>query len=437
MTDQPPVRSTTPRQARPAGAPADTAVRETRPKDTGIRQVRPKTEGWQQAKDETGRPLLQFASPKRGKPPVHLADLTHDERIAKLKELGLPGFRAKQLEKHYFTHYTSDPAAMTDLPASGREELVAGLLPPLLTEVRRLETDRGDTIKFLWKLHDGALVESVLMRYPGRITLCVSSQAGCGMNCPFCATGQAGLTRNMSAGEIIEQIVRANALIAAGGLGGKKSSDHSLDRVSNIVFMGMGEPLANYARVMQAVRVMVDKEHGLGMSARGITVSTVGLVPAIRKLADEDIPVTFALSLHAPDDHLRDELIPVNSRWKVDEALDAARNYFDKTGRRVSIEYALIKDMNDHAWRADLLAEKLNARGRGWVHVNPIPLNPTPGSIWTASEVPVQNEFVRRLNDAGIPTTLRDTRGKEIDGACGQLVATEEDAVAAAATPVG
>ncbi|MFN3950576.1 23S rRNA (adenine(2503)-C(2))-methyltransferase RlmN [Microbacterium sp.] len=437
MTDQPPVRTTTPRQARPAGAPSDTAVRETRPKDTGIRQVRPKTEGWQQAKDETGRPLLQFASPKRGKPPVHLADLTHDERVAKLKELGLPGFRAKQLEKHYFTHYTSDPADMTDLPASSRDDLVAGMLPPLLTEVRRLETDRGDTIKFLWKLHDGALVESVLMRYPGRITLCVSSQAGCGMNCPFCATGQAGLTRNMSAAEIIEQIVRANALIAAGGLGGKKSSDHSLDRVSNIVFMGMGEPLANYARVMQAVRVMVDKEHGLGMSARGITVSTVGLVPAIKKLADEDIPVTFALSLHAPDDHLRDELIPVNSKWKVDEALDAARSYFDKTGRRVSIEYALIKDMNDHAWRADLLAEKLNARGRGWVHVNPIPLNPTPGSIWTASEVPVQNEFVRRLNDAGIPTTLRDTRGKEIDGACGQLVATEEDEAAAEATPVG
>jgi 23S rRNA (adenine2503-C2)-methyltransferase len=315
------------------------------------------------------------------------------------------------------------------------------MLPPLLTEVRRLETDRGDTIKFLWKLHDGALVESVLMRYPGRITLCVSSQAGCGMNCPFCATGQAGLTRNMSAAEIIEQIVRANRLIADGGLGGvstrsaRSTTGATKERVSNIVFMGMGEPLANYARVMQAVRVMTDKQHGLGMSARGITVSTVGLVPAITKLANEDIPVTFALSLHAPDDRLRDELIPVNSRWKVDEALDAARGYFDRTGRRVSIEYALIKDMNDHAWRADLLAEKLNARGRGWVHVNPIPLNPTPGSIWTASEVSVQNEFVRRLNAAGIPTTLRDTRGKEIDGACGQLVATAEDEAVAAVTP--
>ena len=184
-----------------------------------MRQVRPKTEGWQQKKDADGRPLLQFASPKRGKPPVHLADLTPDERVAKVKELGLPGFRAKQLEKHYFTHWTHDPAAMSDLPAAGREEFVHGMLPPLLTEVRRLETDRGDTIKFLWKLHDGALVESVLMRYPGRITLCVSSQAGCGMNCPFCATGQAGLTRNMSAAEIIEQIVRANRLIADGGLG--------------------------------------------------------------------------------------------------------------------------------------------------------------------------------------------------------------------------
>ncbi|TDN91367.1 23S rRNA (adenine(2503)-C(2))-methyltransferase RlmN [Microbacterium sp. BK668] len=398
-----------------------------------VLQVRPKTEGWTQKKDAEGRPLLQFASPKRGKPPVHLADLTPEQRVEKVKELGMPGFRARQLEKHYFTHWTHDPGEMSDLPAAGRAELVHGMLPPLLTEVRRLETDKGDTIKFLWKLHDGALVESVLMRYPGRITLCVSSQAGCGMNCPFCATGQAGLTRNMSAAEIIEQVVRANRLIREGGLG---PAEHPGERVTNIVFMGMGEPLANYARLIQAVRVMTDKKHGLGMSARGVTVSTVGLVPAIHKLANEDIPVTFALSLHAPDDELRDELIPVNSRWKVDEALDAARGYFERTGRRVSIEYALIKDMNDHPWRADLLAEKLNARGRGWVHVNPIPLNPTPGSIWTSSTKAAQNEFVRRLNDAGIPTTLRDTRGKEIDGACGQLVATEDDQRVAAVTPL-
>ena len=392
-----------------------------------LRQVRPKTEGWKQKKDSDGKPLLMFAEPKRGKPPVHLVDLTTEERAERMKELGVPAFRAKQIAAHYFTKYTSDPAQMTDLPAAGREELVSSLLPPLLTEVKRLQTDNGDTIKFLWRLFDGALVESVLMRYTGRITLCISSQAGCGMNCPFCATGQAGLTRNMSAGEIIEQIVRANQVIAAGELGGSKAKlADSPDRVSNIVFMGMGEPLANYNRVMTAVRTMLAPQpEGLGMSARGVTVSTVGLVPAIHKLAEENIPVTFALSLHAPDDELRDELIPVNSKWKVDEALDAARNYFEKTGRRVSIEYALIKDMNDHGWRADLLAEKLNARGKGWVHVNPIPLNPTPGSIWTASTKATTDEFARRLEKAGIPTTLRDTRGKEIDGACGQLAAAD------------
>ncbi len=393
---------------------------------TEQRQVRPTTEGWKQKLDEQGRPLLQFAEPKGKQPPIHLADLTVDERAARLKELGLPGFRAKQLATHYFTHYTSDPAQMTDLPANIREQLAEGMLPNLLTEIRRLQTDKGDTIKFLWRLFDGALVESVLMRYPGRITLCVSSQAGCGMNCPFCATGQAGLTRNMSAAEIVEQVVRANAAIAKGELGGRKGDPENPERVTNIVFMGMGEPLANYNRLMQAVRTMVAPQpDGLGMSARNITVSTVGLVPAIQKLADEDLPLTFALSLHAPDDELRDELIPVNSRWKVDEALDAARAYFDKTGRRVSIEYALIKDMNDHAWRADLLAEKLNARGKGWVHVNPIPLNPTPGSVWTASLPETTRVWISRLEAAGIPTTLRDTRGKEIDGACGQLAAAE------------
>jgi len=388
-----------------------------------IKQVKPRTEGWTQQVDAAGRPKLQFASPRRTQPPTHLADLTPEERVAKVTELGLPAFRAKQLSTHYFTRYTSDAAEMTDLPAERRDELVSALLPPLLTEVRRLRTDDGETIKFLWKLFDGALVESVLMRYPGRVTLCVSSQAGCGMNCPFCATGQAGLTRNMSAAEIVDQIVAANRAIAAGELG---DPEEGAGRVTNIVFMGMGEPLANYNRLMKAVRTMVAPQpNGLGMSARHITVSSVGLAPAIRKLADEDLPLTFALSLHAPDDTLRDELIPVNSRWKVDEALDAARHYFEVTGRRVSIEYALIKDMNDHAWRAELLAQKLNERGRGWVHVNPIPLNPTPGSVWTASEPDVTAEFIARLEAAGIPTTLRDTRGKEIDGACGQLAAAD------------
>ena len=383
-------------------------------------QVMPTAEGWTQQMGPDGRPSLQFESPRGAKPPIHWADLSIEDREAKVIELGLPKFRAKQLSTHYFTHYTSNPDHMTDLPAETRAEIVAATLPPLLTEVRRLKTDNGDTIKFLWRLFDGALVESVLMRYPNRITLCVSSQAGCGMNCPFCATGQAGLTRNMSAAEIVDQVVQANRAIADGELPGVDGDR----RVTNIVFMGMGEPLANYARVMKSVRTMLAPQpNGLGMSARHVTVSTVGLVPAMQKLAAEGLQLTFALSLHAPDDELRNEMIPVNSRWKVDEALDAARAYFDATGRRVSIEYALIKDMNDHAWRADLLAKKLNDRGTGWVHVNPIPLNPTPGSVWTASDPAVMREFVRRIEDTGIPTTLRDTRGKEIDGACGQLAA--------------
>lgn len=414
-----------------ANNPGDGALIRTRPRAAGDRaQTRPRTEGWKQLTGPDGRPTLQFASPRVTQPPVHLADLTLSEREHKLLEMGQPKFRAKQLSKHYFEHRTTDPSQMTDLPKDGRADLVSALFPRLLTEVKRLTTDDGATIKFLWRLFDGALVESVLMRYPGRITLCVSSQCGCGMNCPFCATGQAGLTRNMSTAEILDQVVQANRVIAEGGLGFGRQAGNGTEpeRVTNIVFMGMGEPLANYKRVMNAVhRMVAPSPEGLGMSARGITVSTVGLAPAIRKLADEEIPVTFALSLHAPDDELRDELIPVNSRWKVDEVLDAARAYFDRTGRRVSIEYALIKDMNDHAWRAELLAKKLNDRGRGWVHVNPIPLNPTPGSVWTRSEPAVTREFVDRLNAAGIPTTLRDTRGKEIDGACGQLVATEQD----------
>jgi len=357
---------------------------------------------------------------RRPKPPRHLADMTPEERVEAVAELGHSPLRAKQLATHYFQHLTTDPERMTDLPAAGRDELVAGMLPSLLSPVRSLTADKGATVKTLWRLFDGVSVESVLMRYPNRATLCISSQVGCGMACPFCATGQLGLTRNLSVAEVVEQVREAARSLAAGEVAGGPG------RLSNIVFMGMGEPLANYKAVIGAVRRFVDPTPaGFGMSARNVTVSTVGLVPAIDKLAGEGIPVTLALSLHAPDDELRDELIPVNSRWKVDEALDAAYRYFTVTGRRVSIEYALIRDMNDHGWRASLLADKLNARGKGWVHVNPIPLNPTPGSKWTASDPAVEAEFVARLRAAGIPTTVRDTRGSDIDGACGQLAAQE------------
>ncbi|MCI7551035.1 MAG: 23S rRNA (adenine(2503)-C(2))-methyltransferase RlmN [Actinomycetaceae bacterium] len=363
------------------------------------------------------RPLLSFTEKRFGKPPQHLADLSRDERRALVADMGVPAFRADQISRHYFEHLVTDPEAMTDLPQRERTKLASTLLPPLAERIRDQIADGGATIKTLWRLFDGAVVESVLMRYPDRATLCISSQSGCGMACPFCATGQAGLTRNLSTAEIVEQL-RLSMIAARDGALGEPV------RISHIVFMGMGEPLANYKAVVGALRRITDPTpYGFGISARNVTVSTVGLVPSINKLAELGLPVTLAVSLHAPDDGLRDDLIPINSRFKVKELLDAARHYFVRTGRRVSIEYALIKDMNDHEWRAELLAKELNSRGKGWVHVNPIPLNPTPGSIWTATTKKAQDVFVKTLRNAGIPTTIRDTRGSDIDGACGQLAA--------------
>ncbi len=379
--------------------------------------------------EPTQLPLV-FDEPRgRKKPPRHLADLTAEERKDLAVELGLPGFRAKQLSTHYFSRLVDDPAQMTDLPAVQRDELVTALLPTLMTPLRTLEADKGTTRKTLWRLFDGALVESVLMRYPGRVTMCVSSQAGCGMACPFCATGQGGLQRNMSTAEIVEQVVAGARSLARDEVPGGPG------RVSNVVFMGMGEPMANYNAVIGAVRRMIDPTpDGLGMSARGITVSTVGLVPRINQLTEEGIPVTLALSLHAPDDELRNELVPINTRFSVAETVEAAWNYARTTKRRVSIEYAMMRGINDQGWRADKLADVLTSYGAGpddrqsrwgWVHVNLIPLNPTPGSKWTASDPADEREFVRRLEARGVPTTVRDTRGREIDGACGQLAAAE------------
>ncbi|MFB7129402.1 dual-specificity RNA methyltransferase RlmN [Kitasatospora xanthocidica] len=358
---------------------------------------------------------LTFVAPRGAKPPRHLADLSPAERKEAVAELGEQPFRAKQLSNHYFGRMSNDPASWTDIPAASREKLTGSLLPELMSVVRHVSCDDDATRKTLWKLFDGTLVESVLMRYPDRVTMCISSQAGCGMNCPFCATGQAGLTRNLSTGEIVEQIASGMRALKAGEIPGGEA------RLSNVVFMGMGEPLANYNRVLAAIRRLTDPApDGFGLSQRGITVSTVGLVPAMNRFADEGLSCRLALSLHAPDDELRDELVPVNTRWKVAEVLDAAWNYAEKSGRRISIEYALIKDINDQAWRADLLGRLIKNHR---VHVNLIPLNPTPGSKWTASRPEDEREFVRRLQSHGVPTTVRDTRGQEIDGACGQLAA--------------
>ncbi|MGE0219035.1 23S rRNA (adenine(2503)-C(2))-methyltransferase RlmN [Mycolicibacterium sp.] len=356
---------------------------------------------------------LVFEPPRRALPPRHFADLDAAGRAAAVADLGLPAFRGKQLANQYYGRLIADPTLMTDLPAAVREQVGQALFPTLFGAAREIECDAGETRKVLWRAVDGTTFESVLMRYPDRNTVCISSQAGCGMACPFCATGQGGLKRNLTTAEILEQVRSASAELRDEGA-----------RLSNIVFMGMGEPLANYNRVVAAVRrITAAPPDGFGISARSVTVSTVGLAPAIRKLADEKLNVTLAVSLHTPDDELRDTLVPVNNRWKVDEVLDAARHYADVTGRRVSIEYALIRDVNDQPWRADLLGKKLHGKLGPLVHVNLIPLNPTPGSQWDASPKPVEREFVRRVRERGVSCTVRDTRGREIAAACGQLAA--------------
>ncbi len=362
---------------------------------------------------------LVFDEPKRVKPPRHLADLDSAARRAAVAELGLPAYRADQLSRHYFGRLQTDAAEMTDLPEAVREQLGAALLPPLVTPVRELSCDDGTTRKTLWKAMDGTRAETVLMGYPDRATVCVSSQAGCGMACPFCATGQGGLQRNLSTGEIVEQVRAAAAAARDGALGGPR-------RLSNVVFMGMGEPLANYKRVVDALRRITEPApSGLGIAARSVTVSTVGLVPAIERLTGEGLQVTLAVSLHTPDDELRNTLVPVNTRWPVAQVLGAARGYAERTGRRVSIEYALIRGVNDQPWRADLLGRLLRTELGQLVHVNLIPLNPTPGSEWDASPLPVQEEFVARVRAAGVACTVRDTRGREIAAACGQLAAED------------
>ena len=362
---------------------------------------------------------LVFDEPvQRKKAPKHLADFAPADRKAFAKELGFQPFRASQIANHYFSHLSANPEDWTDIPAAERQGIADALIPKMTELVTTRTTDNGMTRKDLWKLHDGVLVESVLMRYTDRVTVCISSQAGCGMNCPFCATGQAGLTRNLSAAEITDQIVAAARACANGELPGGPT------RLSNIVFMGMGEPLANYNAVVRTLRNITDPNpDGLGISARSVTVSTVGLVNGIEKLTEEGISCTLAVSLHTPDDELRDTLVPINNRYNVREVLAAADAYEKKTGRRYSIEYALIRDINDQSWRSDLLGRLLKNRN---AHVNLIPLNPTPGSKWTASRREDEAEFVRILESYGVPVTVRDTRGREIDGACGQLAAAEK-----------
>jgi 23S rRNA (adenine2503-C2)-methyltransferase len=319
---------------------------------------------------------------------------------------GEPKYRVDQIWDGLYTQL-EDPADITNLPKKLRAQLSESL-PDALTPVTESVSENGDTIKFLWDLEGGSKIETVLMLYRDRATVCVSSQAGCAMGCGFCATGQAGFTRQLTVGEIVEQVVRAAQRA--------KESDR---RVSNIVFMGMGEPMANLDTVWKSV----ERFHGdLGLSARHITISTVGIIPGIRSLQDRPLPVNLAVSLHAANDKLRDELVPINRRYPIEDLLDACANYLAVKHRRVSFEWAMIAGVNDRdsdARELAALCRRLSPHG----HVNLIPLNPTPGYPTVGTSPRRVQEFRDLLENLGANATVRQNRGTDIDAACGQLAA--------------
>ncbi len=318
-----------------------------------------------------------------------------------------PGYRLTQLWDGLYTQKL-EPKDISSLPADLRS-LITLQAPPALIEVQRAVADDGDTVKFLWHLANGNHpIETVLMYYEDRATVCVSTQAGCAMACGFCATGQAGFTRHLTAGEIIEQVVRC----------AREAKQHDR-RIDNIVFMGMGEPLANVAPVWAAV----ERIHGdIGISARHITVSTVGIIPGIRTLTEWPLPVNLAVSMHAARNDLRDELVPINKRYPIDELINACRDYLTTKNRRVSFEWALIANVNDTDRDARELAD-LCHRLQPSAHVNLIPLNPTPGWPTTGSSPRRVREFRDLLRELGVNATVRNNRGTDIAAACGQLAA--------------
>jgi 23S rRNA (adenine2503-C2)-methyltransferase len=327
---------------------------------------------------------------------IELADLLDGE----------PRYRVDQIWQGLYQNL-STPSEMTNLPKALRAMLTERLVPALQVVVRRV-SDGGDTVKYLWELHDGKRIETVLMLYPDRVTVCVSSQVGCAMGCGFCATGQAGFARHLTVGEIVEQVAAA-----------ARESRAMQRRLGNVVFMGMGEPLANEGAVWESVERM---HTDLGLSARKLTISTIGLVPGIRRLTERPLPVNLAVSLHAANDHLRDDLVPINKRYPIDELMEACAEYLAAKGRRLSFEWAMIDGVNDRSTDAAELA----ALCRGFrlrAHVNLIPLNPTPGYPTVGSPLKRVHDFRDTLESLGVNATVRRNRGTDIDAACGQLAA--------------
>ena len=329
--------------------------------------------------------------------PEELSDLFPEE----------PPFRADQLRRWLYTTPALTSQQMTNLPSHIRDDLETRLWP-FKVEIEQ-SADQGATRKWLFRAAGGAAIETVLMGYPKRATVCISSQAGCALGCTFCATGQFGFERHLEPGEIVAQVAYAQAFLRTVGIAG------SPDHLTNIVFMGMGEPLANYNRVRESLRRIIEV---MGISARSVTVSTVGMVPGMRRLADEPWPVNLAVSLHAADDELRTTLVPINKRYPLAEVEAAAAHYFEKKKRRLSIEWTMINGVNDSQDQAAKLAD-IARRLRA--HVNLIPLNATPMSTDQPSTRDHIKSFAGLLRMRGVTVTVRDTRGKDIDAACGQL----------------
>ncbi len=348
--------------------------------------------------------------PSRRLPPT-LLDLDRDDLSAWAVERGQPAYRGPQLHQWLQHHLAPDTDTMTSLPKAFRATIDAEITLDPLEPVTELVTDNGDTVKTLYRTRDGLLVETVLMFYRDRTTVCVSCQVGCAVGCAFCATGIGGLQRNLTAGEMVSQVIRSARLAAA--------RDRSL---TNIVMMGMGEPFQNYSESLRFCRLINDPE-GLNIGARRITISTSGIVPGIDKLAADPLQVNLAISLHAPNDALRSELVPINRRYPLADLFQACDRYQAKTKRRISFEYALMKGINDSEDIANQLGNKL--RGR-LCHVNLIPLNPVDLLPFERSTPDDIARFAAALEAKGVPTTVRYSRGVDIGAACGQLRAYQQ-----------
>ncbi len=345
-------------------------------------------------------PVIEIQSPARRA----IMDLSSDELAAWLTTVGQPKFRAGQIRRWLVQQRIQSFEQMTNLPAELRTQLAAEFsFSPF--EIVRHQIARDETEKLLLKLHDGELVECVLMRDPDRRTVCISTQVGCAMGCVFCASGLLGVKRNLTPTEIIEQVLVLHRMM---------KDD---ERISNVVVMGIGEPLANYRGLMESLRFLTAKD-GFGLGARRITVSTVGLPDKIRELAQSGQQYNLAVSLHAPNDALRTQIVPVNKSIGIQEILLAADDYFEMTGRRISYEYVLMSGINDQPQHAEELASLM--RGRN-AHVNLIPMNGVSELVMMAPGDPDTQRFLEILEQCGVTATVRKRKGADIDAACGQL----------------